>query len=79
MGSTSPPYPDQPGRVPRSWQHGGWSHQAKGRAEALFAVLEARGTRASDQARTRILTWATAHGPSAPTRQQDAAARCRLG
>jgi hypothetical protein len=35
-------------------------HQAKGRAEALLAVLEARGLRASDEARTRILACADA-------------------
>ena len=35
-------------------------HQAKGRAEALLAVLEARGLRASDEARARILACADA-------------------
>jgi hypothetical protein len=33
-------------------------HQAKGRAEALLAVLEARGLRASEDARARILACA---------------------
>ncbi len=35
-------------------------HQAKGRAEALLAVLEARGLRASEEARARILACADA-------------------